>query len=867
MATISKELLKLTKRAISKFPEDTSLSSSIEECMKYPLLDNHICREILDYYCGDESNPSDVEDLELYTLLSKKLDSISVSAFIEANDVMEGLLQSMTGGYRKYRSMAALVEKAEENRVLLKYGNTEIDCALILYTLAESVVAPEVNELTFVASWLNNNGITTKILTEMSKFGKRIESNATSTPGMDPAFHGGAQEVSSKSGQSNSGSEPTDLPNLRQYSRCLTDLAKSGSFDPVFGRDKEIEKLIEILCCRKKNNAVLIGDAGVGKTATIEALAQRITEETVPEYLKGKQIFSLDLNSLLAGCIYRGQYEERLQNIIEEVTKREQKDLIIFIDELHTLIGNGSSSGTGDAANILKPYLARGEFQCIGATTIDEYRKHIEKDAALKRRFQEIIISEPSDTETADILRLIQTRYEEYHGVSYTAEAIEECVKMAGRFITDRRFPDKAIDILDLAGSKIKLANPPIPNKNKKIEKAKSLIAKKQEEMKNAMMKYEFELAAEYRQEWRQAEEDLKVLAEEEKKARAKHLSITPDLIDKTISELTGIPAEKLGKDDIERLRSMKGVMESEIKGQPQAIREVLGSLQRNSLGFRDPKKPIASFLFVGPTGTGKTYLCKKLASEFFGTEDALIRIDCSTLSEKTGVSSLTGSTPGYVGYDDQTHLDKVRTKRYAVVLFDEIEKASEEVKQSLLSVLDDGYITKGNGMQIDFRNTIIIFTSNTGTKALQVHGNGLGFSQDSEETQRKTKEKIVENEIKKEFSPEFINRLTSIVQFHTLTESDLSEIIDLEVGRLEKRIQDSKLGSCLVIDESVKKAIVKKCNPEYGARDIQREIIENIEKPLTAKILDSGKPGEGVKLKFTYDEENNTTIVKFSRR
>lgn len=761
------------------------------------------------------------------------------------------------------RSIQEILEKAEELSGCLKYD--KVDCSMIFLAMLHYKTAG--GEL------LEDLGLTeTKLMNILVyKFGTKLtqnnmeESNKQNAPETEsPEEINGQYGFSEKPGNNIEIETPTedrasdeDLT-LYKYSICMNNEASNGAYDPVFGRDKEIDELQEILCCRRKNNAVLLGDPGVGKSTIVEALAQRIVEGKVSKYLLGKKIFNLDLNSLVSGTIYRGQFEERLEKIIKEVTTH--PEFIIYIDEFHNLIGSGSSSGNGDAANILKPYLARGTFQCIGATTTDEYRKYIEKDKALKRRFQEVTVLEPSEAETIEILESIKEKYQEFHGVSYDRDAIERCVRLAGRYITDNHFPDKAIDVLNRAGSKLKLTNSTVSVD--KINKLRAKLVKLAEKKANAVKNLRWEEGSKI------LDEELKVSQELDKELavsgipEANREVITSKVIEETVSAITKIPMERLGKSDLEKLRGMKTLLESKLIGQSEAINNVIQALQRNSLKLRDMKKPIASFLLVGPTGTGKTYLCKTLATEFFGSENSLIRIDCSTLTDKSGISSLTGTTAGYIGYDDTPVFDKVKRKPFSLVLFDEIEKSSPEIRQSLLSILDDGYITLGNGSKVDFRNTIIMFTSNAGTKALQLHGNGVGFSKDSD--QKKVSEAIVKKEIDKIFSPEFINRLTGIINFNSFTTEDLFKILDLEISQLAGRLAESEYEFTGVnLSEELRKKIIEECDTKYGARDLKRLITKYIEDPIAEKIIDSKKrpdkkgikaalAGEDSKITFT---------------
>lgn len=636
-------------------------------------------------------------------------------------------------------------------------------------------------------------------------------------------------------------SKKSKTPMLDRYAKELT----KENLDPVYNREDELLQLLEILSCKKKNNAILIGEPGVGKTSVVELLAKRIQEKKVPRLFLEKRIFSLDLNSLVAGTKYRGQYEERLQGIIEEVISNDN-NIIIFIDEIHNLIGNGGSDGNGDAANILKPYLAKGKFQCIGSTTFKEYRKFIEKDGALKRRFQNIKIEEPSAENTITILEKTKKVYEKYHNVIYPKEVIEACVRLSGRYISDRYFPDKAIDALDLSGSLTRLSDSSEDSKNySKIEK--ELTGYRKEKIK-AVNNLDFETAAELRDK----EENLQ---KELKNTKSKILKVTMDEVYKAIGKRSGVPIDGLGSSDLDKLRKLNKILPSKVIGQNTAIKEVIMSLQKNSLGIRDPHKPIASLLFVGPTGSGKTYLCKILAKEFFGSEDALIKYDMSEYGERHEVTKLTGASASFVGYEDEPGFEQVRKHPYSVVLFDEIEKASPEIYQIFLSILDEGYITLGNGIKVDFKNTIIIFTGNIGTKELSLFGNGLGYTlENSGIPNKEKKDSIIKKSVEKTFAPEFINRLSKTIIFDNLGQKELLKIIDLELSNLSKRLKTS--GIKIKVSKLLKEFIISKCDLKYGARDLQRKVSEYVEEPLCEKLLDDSISGDDKKIfELTYKD------------
>ena len=639
-----------------------------------------------------------------------------------------------------------------------------------------------------------------------------------------------------------------ETPMLDKYAKDLT----KESTDKIYGRESELSQLLEILGCKKKNNAILIGEPGVGKTSVVELLAQRIQEKKVPIQFLKKRIFSLDLNSLVAGTKYRGQYEERLQGIIEEVVSN--PDIIIFIDEIHNLIGNGGSEGNGDAANILKPYLAKGKFQCIGSTTFKEYRKYIEKDGALKRRFQNVRIEEPSLQETEIILREIKKFYEDHHNVIYPKEVIEACVKMAGRYLPDRYFPDKAIDLLDLSGS---LANMSASSgETENYLRSEEEAEKWQEKKISAVKQIDFQGALEYREKEKSARQKLDPLGKTPTK-------VTLQDVYQAVGKRSGVPLESIGSSDLEKLRELNKVLPTQVIGQDKAIKEIIMSLQKNSLGIRDPQKPIASLLFVGPTGSGKTYLCKTLAKEFFGSEDALIKYDMSEYGERHEITKLTGAAASYVGYDDEPGFEMVRKHPYSVVLFDEIEKAAPEIYQIFLSILDEGYVTLGNGTKVNFKNTIIVFTGNIGTKDLSLFGGGLGYGSTGGTLDSGRKDSIIKKAIEKTFAPEFINRLSRTVIFENLGKPELTKIIDLEVSKLQTRLKESKIS--IKISKALKEFIISECDPKYGARDLQRGISRHIEETLCERLLDPDIQ-EGPK-SFTLDYKDGKVTIELKTK
>lgn len=623
-------------------------------------------------------------------------------------------------------------------------------------------------------------------------------------------------------------------PTLDNYSRDLTKDAQEGRLDPVIGRVDEIERVLQILSRRTKNNPVLIGDPGVGKTAIVEGLAQRIFENKVPENLSHKRVVALDLSSMIAGTKYRGEFEDRLTKIINEI--KAAGDVIIFIDELHTIIGAGAAEGAIDAANILKPSLARGEFQCIGATTINEYRKHIEKDAALERRFQPITVDEPSLEESIEILKGIRDRYEAHHGVKISDEAIEVAVRLSSRYISDRFLPDKAIDLIDEAASRVRLASYLLPPEIKEQETRLDDIIKEKEAAINAQ---EYEKAAMLRDEEQQLKDQIENQRKEWVSKRSVEAgSVTEDEITNIISRWTGIPVSKMAMEESERLLQLEEILHSRVIGQNEAVKAVARAVRRARAGLKNPKRPIGSFIFLGPTGVGKTELARALAEAMFTSEDAVIRLDMSEYMEKHAVSRMIGSPPGYVGYDEGGQLtEKVRRKPYSVILLDEIEKAHPDVFNILLQVLEDGRMTDGQGRTVDFRNTIIIMTSNVGVENMQKNTT-MGFTRavDEAEDYNRMKEKVLE-QLKHTFRPEFVNRIDELIVFQSLTEDELKEIITLLIKDLKKRLEDN--GFELELSDEARRLILKEgYEPAYGARPLKRAIQKLVEDKVSEEIL-----------------------------
>ncbi len=620
-------------------------------------------------------------------------------------------------------------------------------------------------------------------------------------------------------------------PTLDSLARDLTQMARDGKLDPVIGRQKEIERVIQVLSRRTKNNPVLIGEPGVGKTAIAEGLAQRIVAGDIPETLRNKRVMVLDMGTVVAGTKYRGEFEDRLKKIMDEI--RQAGNVILFIDELHTLIGAGGAEGAIDASNILKPALARGELQCIGATTLDEYRKHIEKDPALERRFQPIMVDEPSPEEALEILRGLRDRYEAHHRVKITDEALEAAVKLSDRYISDRFLPDKAIDLIDEAASRVRLRTHTAPPNLKELEQK---LEKVRSEKDAAVQSQEFELAASLRDEEQKIKEELERLKETwQKTQQLDDVRVTAEDIAHIVSSWTGIPVQQLQQDESERLLNLEKILHERVIGQDEAVEAVAKAIRRARAGLKDPKRPIGSFIFLGPTGVGKTELARALAEALFGDEDALIRIDMSEYMERHSTSRLVGSPPGYVGYEEGGQLtEKVRRKPYSVVLLDEIEKAHPEVFNILLQVLDDGRLTDGKGRTVDFRNTVIIMTSNVGAEELR-KGGALGFKRE-EDKYLGMKDKVMD-ELKRTFRPEFLNRIDEIIVFHPLDETHIERIVDKMVDNLKHRLKEQEIEFELT-DEAKKFLAKVGFDPQYGARPLQRAIVRNVEDLLSSALI-----------------------------
>jgi len=689
---------------------------------------------------------------------------------------------------------------------------------------------------------------------EVNKNGFKDEAQGGGTAGGDDDY----QEEESFTAPKKVSDIKSKTPVLDNFGRDLTRAAEEGRLDPIVGREKEIERVSQILSRRKKNNPILIGEPGVGKSAIAEGLALRIVQRKVSRVLFGKRVVTLDLASLVAGTKYRGQFEERMKAVMNELEK--STDVILFIDEIHTIVGAGGASGSLDASNMFKPALARGEIQCIGATTLDEYRQYIEKDGALDRRFQKVMIEPASPDETIEILNRIKEKYEEHHGVTYTEEAINACVSLTSRYITDRFLPDKAIDALDEAGSRVHLTNIHVPDNIIAIE---SKIEDIKLEKNRVVKSQKYEEAAKLRDTEKNLLEELdKAKAEWEAETKTKRYEVSEDNVAEVVSMMTGIPLQRVGQTDSNKLLNMYDTIADKIIGQDDAIKKLTKAIQRTRAGLKDPKKPIGSFIFLGPTGVGKTELAKELARFMFDAEDSLIQIDMSEYMEKFAVSRLVGAPPGYVGYEEGGQLtEKVRRKPYAVILLDEIEKAHPDVFNILLQVLDEGQLTDSLGRKVDFRNTIIIMTSNIGARQLKDFGAGVGFSTAAKINQNDAHSRgVIENALKRAFAPEFLNRIDDVVVFNSLGKEEIFKIIDIELRALFGRVET--LGYKIKLTDEAKDFIAEKgFDSNFGARPLKRAIQKYLEDPIAEEIL-KGEVHEGDTLEVNYNKEKEEIVV-----
>ncbi|ENA1797601.1 ATP-dependent Clp protease ATP-binding subunit [Flavobacterium psychrophilum] len=665
------------------------------------------------------------------------------------------------------------------------------------------------------------------------------------------------------SNPANKSNKKSKTPVLDNFGRDLTEMAEEGKLDPVVGREKEIERVSQILSRRKKNNPLLIGEPGVGKSAIAEGLALRIIQKKVSRILFGKRVVTLDLASLVAGTKYRGQFEERMKAVMNELEKN--NDIILFIDEIHTIVGAGGATGSLDASNMFKPALARGEIQCIGATTLDEYRQYIEKDGALERRFQKVIVEPTSVEETITILHNIKDKYEDHHNVTYTDEAIEACVKLTDRYMSERFLPDKAIDALDEAGSRVHITNIDVPKKILELERQLEEVR----ELKNSVVKRQkYEEAAKLRDDEKKLEKDLAIAQEEwDDDAKNNKIIVSEDNVADVVSMMTGIPVNRIAQTESNKLAHLPELIQNKVIGQNEAVLKIARAIQRNRAGLKDPNKPIGSFIFLGQTGVGKTQLAKILAKELFDSEDALVRIDMSEYMEKFAVSRLVGAPPGYVGYEEGGQLtEKVRRKPYCVVLLDEIEKAHPDVFNMMLQVLDDGYMTDSLGRKIDFKNTIIIMTSNVGARQLKDFGQGVGFGTAAKVSQADDNSKsIIENALKKTFAPEFLNRIDDVIVFNALEKEDINSIIEIELNKLYARVKE--LGYSLSLSDKAKAYVAEKgFDRQFGARPLKRAIQKYVEDVLAEEIITS-KIASGDEIFMAFEEGETELKVSIQKK
>jgi len=709
-----------------------------------------------------------------------------------------------------------------------------------------------------VANLLNKEGV------DYDRFAKLVRSDSGVEPGRMPDFSSQTSEddnddafadplIESGKSKVESGKQKSGTPALENFGRDLTKLAEEGKLDPIVGRQKEMDRIAQILSRRKKNNPILIGESGVGKSAIAEGLAIRIAEGRVPRTLYGKRLLSLDLAGLVAGTKYRGQFEERMKAVINEL--EQHPEIIIFIDEIHTIVGAGSASGSLDASNMFKPALARGVIQCIGTTTLDEYRQYIEKDTALERRFQKVLVEPATVEETLEILNNIKEKYEEHHLVKFSPAAVKACVELTERYVSDRLQPDKAIDALDEAGARVHIANMQVPEEIVNLEQEVAKVAARKKEV---LATKRYSEAAELRDQERDLTSKLEDMKRQwEADERERQVTVTDQDVAAVVAMMTGVPMERIAESESNRLLSMEKELKGSVVGQDEAIAQIAKAIRRNRAGLKDPNRPIGSFLFLGPTGVGKTYLTKILAKYLFDSEQAMIRIDMSEYMEKFAVSRLIGAPPGYVGYEEGGQLtERVRRKPYSIVLLDEIEKAHPDVFNVLLQVLDDGQLTDGIGRKVDFRNTIVIMTSNVGSRQLKDFGVGVGFSTKARESEKAQMQRdVIEKSLKKAFAPEFINRIDDIIYFNSLGREEIHKIIDIELRGLFGRIR--KMGFEVEMDEKAKDFIVAKgWDEQYGARPLRRAIQRYVEDDLADQIIKSDiLPGDTIRV--TADEEH----------
>ena len=749
--------------------------------------------------------------------------------------------------------------KASEKVLKITYLEAKIFKAQLIGTehLLLSILRDQDNLATQI---LNKFDVNYEVVKEMLEY--QTENPMASSDTDDPDEDSSKIFGTGASGKEKKGIEKSRTPVLDNFGRDLTRLAEDNKLDPIVGREKEIERVAQILSRRKKNNPILIGEPGVGKTAIAEGLALRIIQKKVSRVLFGKRVVTLDLASLVAGTKYRGQFEERMKAVMNELEK--SPDVILFIDELHTIVGAGGASGSLDASNMFKPALARGEIQCIGATTLDEYRQYIEKDGALARRFQMVMVDSTTVEETIQILDNIKEKYEDHHHVEYTKEAIEACVKLSDRYISDRYLPDKAIDVLDEAGARVHINNIHVPEDIVKYEEAIEDVKKE----KNRVVKSQkYEEAAQLRDKEKKLLEQLEIAkAKWEEKTRTEKYTVDEDNVADVIAMMTGIPTKRIAQKESNKLLGMAEELSGKVIGQEEAIKKLTKAIQRTRVGLKDPRKPIGSFIFLGPTGVGKTELAKVLATYLFDKEDSLIRIDMSEYMEKFSVSRLVGAPPGYVGYEEGGQLtEKVRRKPYSVVLLDEIEKAHPDVFNILLQVLDDGILTDGLGRRVDFRNTIIIMTSNIGVRDLKDFGTGIGFTTSAKrESEEEHMKSTIQHALKRAFSPEFLNRLDDVIVFNSLQREHIHKIIDLTLGKLFDRI--IQLGYNVELTDKAKDFLAEKgYDHQFGARPLNRAIQKYLEDPVAEEIL-KGEVEEGGTIMADYDGKGEVLTIKVKK-
>jgi ATP-dependent Clp protease ATP-binding subunit ClpC len=790
---------------------------------------------------------------------SVKLEHLVISMINDDNNEGTKILKKLDIDLDKLHTLIELKiginEDEEPNKIKVKNISLDSETEEIIKKAGEECEKlgdDYINTHHIILSLLNGNNFITKIIEKMGvnykKYSKEIQNSFGNMDDDDME-----EEKPKKKYRGNSAT-----PILDNFSTDVTKNAEEGKIDPVIGRKDEIQRVAQILSRKKKNNPVLIGDPGVGKTTIIEGLALMIKQGEAPRTLLDKRVVLLDLTSMVAGTKYRGQFEERIKGIMDEV--KQVDDVILFIDELHTLIGTGASAGSMDAANAFKPALARGEIQIIGATTLDEYRENIEKDGALDRRFQKVIVNPPSLDETREILEKIAESYETYHKVYYPPETIDECVKLADRYITDREFPDKAIDIMDEVGARSQVNLQP-PQEIKDMEEK---VLKIKQEKNDVVKSQRYEEAAKLRDKEREALEELnkaKLIWLSELNHR--RVEITPEDVTSVVAHMTGIPLNRISEKEGVRLMKMEKDIGDKVIGQKDAVVKIAKSLRRNKVGIRNPKKPIGSFMFLGPTGVGKTHLAKNLADYMFGDEDALIRVDMSEYMEKHAVSRLIGAPPGYVGHEEGGQLtEKVRRKPYSIILFDEIEKAHADVYNVLLQLLDDGQLTDSLGRKVNFKNCMVIMTSNVGIKKLKDFGAGVGFSTKAKKSsQSAVKDEILQKELKNHFPPEFLNRLDDVIIFKSLEKEDIAKIVELEIKKLKERVNE--IGYDLQVNKTAKDFLIEEgYDEEYGARPLTRAIQKFIEDPVSEEIL-SGGVKEKQTIKVSYSKAKEDIVVK----